>query len=146
MIQAGSLDGRHRAVERALTRAYRDVLGDGRVTVVWTEIPRGQSFTDFRPSSMSWVMAEVDDDLDATVRADALHAMSEAWTGATGATSNELMVALCDTAWFDRYLDLNRSRIDPLAQPKFLARTGLRLIAAKLRTGRLAMPANHGGA
>ncbi|WP_405489236.1 hypothetical protein [Nocardia sp. NBC_00511] len=144
-IQQGSLTASQcRAAERVLVGAFRQTLGTtDRTVVVWCEIPPGQSYTENRPSTMSWVLAETDDGLDAARREQAMRAMSEAWNTLTGAGPDELMLALVDTALFDRYLALNRDRIRPTARPLFLLRTVARLATSRLTRGRLAIAANQ---
>ncbi|MFB7718980.1 hypothetical protein [Nocardia sp. NPDC056100] len=146
-IQQGSLtSSQFRAAERALGESYRESLGTGyRTVVVWCEIPRGQSYTENKPSTMSWVLAETDDGLDPTRREHAMRAMSQAWNSITGAGPNDLMLALVDSALFSRYLDLNRARIRPAARPVFLLRTLTHLVASRLTRGHLAIAANHPG-
>ncbi|WP_280431117.1 hypothetical protein [Nocardia brasiliensis] len=144
-IQQGSLSrSRCRAAERALAEAYRQALDGGeRVIVVWCEIPRGQSFTDNHPSTMSWVLVETEDGLPAARREPAMRAMSEAWNTVTGAGPNDLMLALVDTSLSARYLHLNRDRIRPTARPVFLLRTLTHLAVSRTTQGRFAIPANH---
>ncbi|MFI1918199.1 hypothetical protein [Nocardia sp. NPDC020380] len=144
-IQQGSLaQSQYRAAEQALADSYRQSLGsDDRIVVVWCEIPPGQSYTENRPSSMSWVLTETSDGLDATRREAAMRAMSNAWNAITGAGPNDLMLALVDSSLFDRYLSLNQARIRPAARPLFLLRTVSHLVASRLTRGRLAIAANQ---
>ncbi|MFE3190033.1 hypothetical protein ACFXHA_13565 [Nocardia sp. NPDC059240] len=144
-IQEGSLTSAQcRAAERALGEAYRKSLGaTGRAVVIWCEIPAGQSYTENRASTMSWVLVETDDGLDAARRERAMHAMSDAWNTVTHAGPNDLMLALVDTSLFDRYLRLNRDRIRPNARPLFLLRTLAHLLTSRLTRGRFAIAANH---
>ncbi|MFF2554209.1 hypothetical protein ACFVUS_24635 [Nocardia sp. NPDC058058] len=146
-IQQGSLtSSQFRAAERALGEAYRQSLGStDRTVVVWCEIPKGQSYTENRPSTMSWVLAETDDGLDATRRENAMRAMSRSWNAITGAGPNDLMLALVDSALFSRYLELNRARIRPTARPMFLLRTLTHLVTSRLTRGHLVIAANQHG-
>ncbi|MFR9752304.1 hypothetical protein ACL02S_14880 [Nocardia sp. 004] len=145
MVQQGQTDrSRFRAIEHALVGAYRHALDSAdRPLVVWMEVPAGQGFTESRPSSMSWLMAEVDDGLDAARRERVLLAMSEAWSTATGTRSDQLMLAVCDSSSFVRYQRLNAARVRPIARPLFLVRTAARLAWSRVRHGYLSLPVNY---
>ena len=65
-------------LEAMIKRVYCDQINsEQRLFVVWTEMPKGQGFTEAKPFRVSWDMVEVDDNFDQQKRETAMQAISD---------------------------------------------------------------------
>lgn len=131
-------------LEAMIKRIYRDrINGEQRLLVVWTELPRGQGFTEAKPSRVSWVMAEVDDHLDQQTREAAMHTIADEWARIAKVSTGNLMLTLCDKSLFSRNSQAFRQRIAPGARLSYKLKLLTHLIVTKFRQGYFAMKANY---
>lgn len=128
-------------LEAALTRRYAQLFGEAPV-LLWCELPRGQGFTEGRPSDVSFVMVEVEDGLDQARREAAMLALAQDWASVAGVGIEKLMITLADRSVFALYLRANRERLRPLSRPWYLVSTLAGLWSSKRREGYLALRAN----
>lgn len=142
-LQGGISAAQQRQLEAALKHLYRRHFGaERRVAVLWCELPPGQLFTQGRPSSISFVMVEVDDGLPQPRREAAMLAMAAEWARIAQVELGQLMITLADSTVFARYLAANRERIRPSRRAWFLLDTVIHLLWSRLRRGHLAIKAN----
>ncbi len=131
-------------LEAMIKRVYRDrINGAQRLLVAWTELPRGQGFTEAKPSRVSWVMVEVDDHLDQQKREAAMKAISDEWARIAKVSTGNLMLTLADTSQFSRLAQAMQQRIAPGARLGYKLKLLTHLIVTKLRHGYFAMKANY---
>lgn len=131
-------------LEAMIKRIYRDQInGEQRLLVVWTEMPRGQGFTEAKPSRVSWVMVEVDDHLDQQTREAAMTAISDEWARIANVSTGNLMLTIADTSQFSRLAQAMQQRIAPGARLSYMLKLLTHLIVMKLRHGYFAMKANY---
>ncbi len=131
-------------LEAMIKRIYRDrINSEQRLLVVWTELPRGQGFTEAKPSRVSWVMAEVDDHLDQQTREVAMHTIADEWARIAKVSTGNLMLTLSDTSQFTRLAQAMQQRIAPGARLSYMLKLLTHLIVTKFRQGYFAMKANY---
>jgi len=131
-------------LEAMIKKVYRErINSEQRLLVVWTEMPKGQGFTNAKPSRVSWVMVEVDDHLDQEKRETAMKAISDEWARIAEVSAGNLMLTMSDTSQFSRLGQAIQQRIAPGARPIYMLKVLTNLIAAKLRYGYFAMKANY---
>jgi hypothetical protein len=131
-------------LEAMIKRVYRDrINGEQRLLVVWTEMPRGQGFTEAKPSRVSWVMVEVDDHLDQQKREAAMKTISEEWARIAKVSTGNLMLTIADTSQFSRLAQAMQQRIAPGARLSYMLKLMTHLIVTKLRHGYFEMKANY---
>jgi hypothetical protein len=131
------------ALEASLVRGCREHLGDsGPVLVIWCAVPRGQLFTEGKPSRCSSVMIEVDDGLTQARREAAMHALANEWARIAETSTHDLLLTLGDRSTFAAYLAANRDRVRPSRRWVFTLRTLAALVRSRLRDGYASIPAN----
>ena len=132
------------SLEAMIKKVYRErINSEQRLLVVWTEMPKGQGFSEAKPSRVSWVMVEVDDQLDQEKRETAMKAISDEWARIAEVSTGNLMLTMSDTSQFSRLGQAIQQRIAPGARPIYMLKVLTNLIAAKLRYGYFAMKANY---
>ena len=132
------------SLEAMIKKVYRErINSEQRLLVVWTEMPKGQGFSEAKPSRVSWVMVEVDDHLDQEKRETAMKAISDEWARIARVSAGNLMLTMSDTSQFCRLGQAIQQRIAPGARPIYMLKVLTYLIAAKLRYGYFAMKANY---
>jgi hypothetical protein len=131
-------------LEAMIKRVYRDQINsEQRLLVVWTEMPRGQGFTEAKPSRVSWVMVEVDDHFDQQKREAAMKTISDEWARIAKVSTGNLMLTISDTSQFSRLAQAFQQRIAPGARLSYMLKLMTHLIVTKLRHGYFAMKANY---
>ena len=131
-------------LEAMIKRVYRDrINSEQHLFVVWTEMPRGQGFTEAKPSRVSWVMVEVDDHFDQQEREAAMKAISDEWARIAKVSTGNLMLTIADTSNFSRLAQAMQQRIAPGARSKFMLKMLTHLIVTKVCEGYFEMQANY---
>ena len=130
-------------LEAMIKRVYRDQINsEQRLFVVWTEMPRGQGFTEAKLSHVSWVMVEVNDHFDQQKREAAMKTISDEWARIAKVSTGNLMLTIADTTQFSRLAQAMQQRIVPGARLSFILKLMAHLILSKLRHGYFEMKAN----
>ena len=131
-------------LEAMIKSVYRDQINsEQRLLVVWTEMPRGQGFTEAKPSRVSWVIVEVDDHFDQQRREAAMKTISDEWARIAKVSTGNLMLTIGDTSQFSRLAQAMQQRIAPGARLSYMLKLMTRLILSKLRNGYFEMKANY---
>jgi hypothetical protein len=144
-IQQGTV-GKDRipTLEAALHRKYAEHFGaEGKPFVIWAEVPRGQAYTEGRLSEGAWLMVEVPDGTDQALRERAMLDIAGEWARVAGVPVEKMMVTLCDSSLFGRYLAANSARMRTLPRIGFLLRTLAGLVRSRRRDGYASVAVNY---
>lgn len=143
-IQQGAIDRTLiPALEEALRAEYTVHFGPGKLLVIWCEVPRGQAYTEGRLSDTSWLMVEVADGTAQPARERAMLAMAGAFARVAGVDVERMMVTLCDSTLFERYLAANRARIRPLPRALFTLKLAWQIVTSRYRLGHTMISADY---
>ncbi|HUR39716.1 MAG TPA: hypothetical protein VM240_00960 [Verrucomicrobiae bacterium] len=142
-VQQGQVPrDRWRALESGMRATYAQHLGASTLLVAFTEVPRGQGWTEGRISDVSWLMVEVADGLPQVRREAAMRALAAEWARVGGVRVDQILITLCDTRMFAQYLAANRQRLRPARRLPYLLRLAFNLWTTKRRDGVASLPAN----
>ena len=132
------------ALEDMLRNQYKALINPGQKPfIVWTVMPEGQGFTEGKPSEVSWVIVEVDNNMEQAKRETAMLNIAEAWADIAKVSTGNLMLTLCEQDLFARYYAAFQQRIDSSARPAYFARVLWNLFISKLSRGYYSMQANY---
>lgn len=131
-------------LEAMIKRVYRDQINsEQHLFVVWTEMPRGQGFTEAKPSRVSWVMVEVEDNFDQQKSEAAMKTISDEWARIAEVSTGNLLLTIADATQFNRLGQAMQQRIAPGARSKFMLKMLTHLIVTKVCQGYFEMQANY---
>lgn len=146
MVRGALTKTERSALQIRLSDVYARFVGhQGKVAVIWVELPKGQAFQARQPSSTSTLLVPVPEGFEQGKRVSMMEAVRDMWMQTTGCAANQLVISIADRSWFEKYVTLSRNRIAPNKRRLMGAKILWRLFSSRLRTGMLSMSANMDG-
>lgn len=132
-------------LEKALNAEYSNLFGNNqRLVVAWVEVPKGQGFTDAKPSQAAWISIEVADGLEQKLREKALKRVSDIWVGITNTDPYDMMIAMMDSSSMSEYMQAMDARLATAGRLRIKLWMVRHALQSKLRKGHIMLNANFG--
>ena len=142
--QEGTLDKpKIKALEKAVKGVFAKHLPDHTYSVVWSEVPKGQGYTDNQLSDTSWIVAAGPDGMAQELRETILQDISDAWAPIAGIDPYNLMISLFDASDLAAYQGLMMGRLEPEAAKRFTRNNALGALWSKLTRGYMRISVNY---
>ena len=132
-------------IQKRIKQVYKQFTKRSvKLMIIWSAVPKGQSFTNYKASQMAWIAIEGHTSIDQNKRKKIIMAVCDSWEEVTEISSHDLMVTLGDPEFLPEYLELNIDKINLRKRKSFLVKTLYAMAKSKILTGLFTIPLNRG--